>query len=59
MRTSRLLRCTGDSRAADEEVEQADPMLALSTGKLGAGAITPAALGIIAILAVVFYGMTR
>jgi hypothetical protein len=34
-------------------------MLALSTGKLGAGGITLAALAIAAILGVVFYGMTR
>ena len=42
-----------------EETDQPDPMLALNTGKMGAGRVILAVLVIAVIIGVVLYGMTR
>jgi len=52
-------RQTGDSRLPVEEIDQPDPMLALSTGKMGAGGIALVALAIAVILGIVFYAMMQ
>ncbi len=45
------------ARLPTQEVHQPDPMLQISTGWVGAGGITLAALAIAVILGIVFYGL--
>ncbi len=39
------------------ETEQPDPMMQMTTGRMGAGSVTLVTLGIVFIVAVVFYGL--
>jgi hypothetical protein len=52
---------TGDDKLSQElpipVKEQPDPMLQMSTGRMGAGALTLVAIVAVFILAVVFYGL--
>lgn len=49
---------TADRRAPPSvEEDQPDPMLQLSTGRMGSGGMSLIAIAIVVILAVVFYGL--
>jgi len=45
------------NKLPSEEKNQPDPLLQMTTGRMGAGGITLMAIGAILILAVVFYGL--
>ena len=46
-----------DRPAMDLESHQPDPMLQMSTGRMGGGGLALVALGVVVILGIVFYGL--